>query len=176
MNWLRLCTLLALVALPWIACGGDGPTSPGDGTLEVYLTDAPILGLEQINVFVEGLTVKPENGPLRRIATEVGLVDLLKLQNVTRLLVAAGLEPGRYIHVRVDLDQERSNVVVEGSREELPLQIASEEIKVLGGFELARGRTTRLTLDFDALQSMRQQANGDWLIVPVIVQTGVERD
>lgn len=169
---------LALVGAAYFACGGGGggPTSPGQGTLEVYLTDAPTLGLEQINVFVVGLSVKPETGPLQQIANELGTVDLLKLQDVTRLLAAAGLEPGRYVHVRVDLDQDRSNVVEQGSREELPLQIASEQIKVLGGFDLERRRTTRVTLDFDALQSMRQKGNGDWLMVPVIIQTNVEMD
>ena len=165
---------LLAVAAVW-SCSSD-PTSPGSGTLAVEMIDAPTDALESINVFIIGLTIKPVDGPIERIANEVGLVDLLELRNATRLLVTAGVEPGTYDHLRVELDQERSTVVESVSGEEKPLKIASEEIKVNGGFIVTGGDRTTVTLDFDAEKSIHQQGNGQWLLVPVIIQSKVEQD
>ena len=60
--------------------------------------------------------------------------------------------------------------------QEKPLKIASQEIKVNGGFTIQEKRETTVTLDFDALESLRQQGNGDWLLVPIIVQEKVVQE
>ena len=166
---------LLLVGAIW-ACSSDGPASPTTGTLAIEMTDKPTELLESINVYIIGLTVKPEERPIERIANEVGLVDLLSLQNATQLLAIASVEPGSYNHIRVELDEDRSNVVEKGSGEEKPLKIASEEVKVNGGFEVVRGDRTTIVLDFDAEQSIRLQGNGQWLLVPVILQAEVRQD
>jgi hypothetical protein len=171
----RLSSSIIILAgvLLFPACGSDGPTSPRTGTLRVELTDDPTDQLEEINVFITGLTVKHAQNPVERITDEIGLIDLLSLQDTTQLLAAVGVEPGTYQFIQVDLDQERSDVVEIGEGHK-PLKIASEEIKVLGGFEVREGGTTTVTLDFDAEASIRQQGNGDWLLVPVIVQANVD--
>ena len=155
------------------ACGSDGPTTPRTGTLRVELTDDPTDQLAEINVFITGLTVKHSQSPVERIADEIGLVDLLSLQDTTQLLAAVAVESGTYQYIRVDLDEERSHVVEIGSGQQ-PLQIASEEVRVLGGFEVEEGGTTTVTLDFDAAASIRQQGDGGWLLVPVIVQANTQ--
>ncbi len=58
----------------------------------------------------------------------------------------------------------------------VPMSNASEKISVVGGFEVVEGSMTTVTLDFDAAESVRQQGNGDWLIVPVIVQANVVQE
>lgn len=172
---LWIAVLVAAVGSFLLGCGGsDSPTGVASGTLAVEMKDAPTDELAELNVYIVGLTVKPVDGPVERIAAEVGLVDLLELQSTTELLATVPLEPGPYTFIQVDLDQERSNVVELASGAELPLQIASQEIKVLGGFEVFGGDTTRLTLDFDAAQSLRKRGDGSWLLVPVIVQERVE--
>ena len=145
------------------------------GMLAVDLKDAPIDEVAELNVYIVGLTVKPAEGPVVRIAEDVGLVDLLQLQSTTQLLVLTPIEPGPYTFIRVDLDQEQSSVVEVGGAVR-PLQIASQEIKVNGGFEVLPADQTRLTLDFDAAQSLQKKGNGDWLLVPVIIQEKVETD
>jgi hypothetical protein len=171
-----LCVATLLCLLITIGCSGDGPTSPSTGTLAVRLTDAPTDLLAQINVYIVGLTVKRSDAPNEQIASDIGLVDLLSLRDTSQLLATVGVEPGFYNHIFVDLDQDQSNVVELASGLEQPLQIASEQIKVLGGFEVRERGTTTVLLDFDAEASIRQQGNGGWLLVPVIVQANVQID
>ncbi len=74
----------------------------------------------------------------------------------------------------MDLDETQSTVVEAASGEMKNLKIPSQEIKVLGGFEVLEGGTTTLTLDFDAAQSLKKRGNGEWLLQPVILQIGIE--
>ena len=158
------------------ACG-DGDSSPispsGQGTLKVFLTDAPAVQVSQVHVFIAGLTVKRSESPVERIANETGLVDLLALAGRTQLLVSAGVTPGTYEFIQVDLDESQSSVVEDANGEPKPLKIPSTEIKVLGGFEVLDAGVTTLVLDFDAYQSLVQQGNGQWLLKPVIVMREV---
>lgn len=53
----------------------------------------------------------------------------------------------------------------------MPVQIPSEEIKILGRFEVfevAAGDPTTITLDFDVEESLVSLGNGNWLLTPVI--------
>ncbi len=166
--------VLAVVVGLMGACGGSGPTAPLGGTLIVRLTDDPADEVSQINVFISGLTVKPSESPVVRIAQEIGIVDLLTLQDSTQVLTTAGVEPGSYQFIRVDLDESQSTIVEAASGEMKNLKIPSQEIKILGGFEVLEGGTTTVTLDFDAAQSLKKRGNGEWLLQPVILQIGVE--
>lgn len=51
-----------------------------------------------------------------------------------------------------------------------PLEIASEEVKVLGGFIVPEAGGAVVTLDFDAASSLVHRGDGDWLLTPVIVR------
>lgn len=172
----KLVNVLAAAGLLALAACSESdyhPTAgPGTGQLTVRLTDAPADDVSEINVWVTGLTIKKTDAPVARIANEIGLVDLLTLQGTTMELVELGVPAGDYEYVQVELDQERSNVRVLATGELAPLQIASEEVKVLDGFTVPDGGSLEITLDFDAAASLRQQGNGDWLLVPVIVRVG----
>jgi hypothetical protein len=156
----------ALVA----GCDGGGPSGPnGTGRLAVRMTDAPIDDVAQINVHITGLTVKRVDAPVERIANDVGTFDLLTLADTSVLLTSADVQAGDYEFIRVELSENGSSIVLEGSTEELPLSIASDEIKVQGGgFTVNDDGTTTVLLDFDAKASLVQQGNGQWLLTPVI--------
>ena len=165
--------LVALAALLLSAGCNDNSTRPAlQGNLEVRLTDAPIEGVSEVNVYITGVTVKPAGGPVERIANDVGLVDLLTLRGSSQLLARAAVVPGPYEFVQIDLDQDRSNIVLTAGRLAVPLRIASEQVQVLGGFTVQSATDTVLTLDFDAAASLRREGNGDYLLVPVITQVG----
>jgi hypothetical protein len=122
------------------------------------------------------LQVKRSEEPEAHIAVDIGLVELLSLENTSQLLAAVDIEPGTFEHIMVELDQDASWVREKDSELQKPLQIASETIKVLGGFEVTEGSETTVLLDFDAEQSVRQTGNGEWLLVPVIVLANVSHD
>ncbi|MFQ5789274.1 MAG: DUF4382 domain-containing protein, partial [Acidobacteriota bacterium] len=88
-------TLLGLLGASFSACrGGGSPTSVG--TLAIQLTDDPTDEVSQVNVYINGLMVKHDQRPVERIARNVGIVDLLSLQDTTQLLATAGVEAGVY--------------------------------------------------------------------------------
>ena len=165
--------LAAALGLLFVACNGSNssPTSAsGTGHLTIKMTDAPTDEVSEINVYVTGLTIKKSDAPVQRIATDLGIVDLLTLQGTTKQLVDLGVPAGDYEFVQVELDQSRSNVVVKATGDIEPLKIASEQIKVLGGFTVPEGGDLAVTLDFKADESLNQLGNGDWLLTPVITQ------
>jgi len=152
--------------------GGSSVTSSGDplGTLSIYLTDAPTDEVSSVNVYITGLTVKRSGASVERFSDDVGLIDLLTLRNSTLLMAARNVPAGDYEFIRIELDQSRSNVIDISTKKILPLKIPSEEIKVLGGFSVAKGGATNVVLDFDADKSLVKLGNGNWLLKPVIVK------
>jgi hypothetical protein len=168
---LKLLALTVAVAGLFGACdGGNSPSSTsGTGRLSVRMTDAPVDEVSSVNVYVTGLTIKPVDGPVQRIANDIGLIDLLTLQGTTLELVNLGVPAADYEFVMLELDQDQSNVVLLEGGEVVPLQIASEEVKVLGGFHVPDGGEAIVVFDFDAGASLRHLGNGDWLLVPVIL-------
>lgn len=159
---LALSTLLA-------ACDGSNPSGPGGtGRLVVRMTDAPTAGATEINVHITGLTVKRAGAPVERISGDVGTIDLLTLLDTSMLLTAANVPAGEYEFIQVELSEEGSSVVEAGTGDTFPLVIASDEVKVLGGFTVADNGTTTVLLDFDAAASLRHLGNGEWLLTPVI--------
>ncbi len=168
--------ILVLLVLALAAACDDGgsPTASTRGTLTIQLTDQPIEAILEVNVFIAGLTVKRSGADVERIAGEVGVVDLLKLLDATQLLVTAGVGAGSYEFIMVELDESRSSVVEGPVPVTKPLKIPSQEVKVLGGFDVMASGETTVTLDFDASKSLHQEGNGDWLLEPVIVMESVE--
>jgi hypothetical protein len=98
-------TVAGLVA----ACGGS-PTSPsGNTNLRLMLTDAPIEGLEKVNIYFTSVTVKPVGKPTEELALQLqeNPVDLLTLDDkVAREQVADffKFEAGRYVYERRDVE------------------------------------------------------------------------
>lgn len=169
---IRALVATLLVAVGSAACG-DGPASPNTaGRLAIHLTDSPAQDISSVNVYIDGLKIKLADQPEQRFAVDVGLVDLLTLQNSAVLLSEAAVEAGEYEYVMVELDQERSSVVVDSVQ--LPVKIPSEKVKVFGPFEVTEDGFTTLTLDFDAAGSLMQLGNGDWLMTPIIILLHVE--
>ena len=170
---MKLTIFTALLSFLLVGCGGGGSeTSSGgsSGNLNIYLTDAPTDEVTSVNVYIKGLTVKRSGASVERISDDVGLIDLLTLENSTQLIAAANVEPGNYEFIMVELDQSRSNVVVKLTGSTVPLRIPSEEIKVLGGFVVDVDGQTDVVLDFDADQSLVKLGNNNWLLRPVIVK------
>ena len=148
-------SLASLAACVLVACS-DGPTSPsGRPNLVVNLTDDHTDDVAEVNLFFTSVSAKPVNAPAERFL-DLGLTtnpqDLLVLQDTAVTLASGVVEPGLYDFLMINLDEAQSYLVMTGSDDQVPLQIPSEEIKILGGFEVGEGEATTITLDFDAEQ------------------------
>jgi len=164
-------TLLAVAGLV-AACGGS-PTSPsGNANLRLMLTDAPIEGLDKVNIYFTSVTVKPVGKPGEELTLQLSEnpVDLLTLDDKVIGFAAGVVTPGDFEFIHINIDQSKSFIVVKGV--ETPLRVPSEEIKILGGFTVDTNNATTLTLDFDAEASIVTLGNGGFLLKPVIVKTG----
>ena len=174
----RMRLVYGLVMLTLAGAGGvaacGSPTSPsGNANLRLLLTDDPIEGLEKVNIHFTGVTAKPAGQPPEQLALDLqgnNPVDLLTLDDQVIGFATGVVTPGDFEFIHIDIDERQSHIVVNG--EQKPLQVPSEEIKVLGQFTVDEDHMTTLTLDFDAAASIIQLGNGDFLLKPVIVITG----
>lgn len=168
----------------------DGVTA-GKGTLNIYLTDAPG-DYSEVNIKIskiEGhIAIEGEEGEegeegswvILKEWDEDLLVDLIKLEDVSILLVSLELEPNKYTQLRLFLksdEEEDAWVVLEGSEGPEgatltePLEIPSvyqTGIKLNHPFEIIAGMVTKLTIDFDAKKSVIKTGNGKYKLKPVI--------
>jgi hypothetical protein len=154
------------------ACSGN-PTSPsGNANLRLMLTDAPIEGLEKVNIYFTTVTVKPVGKPPEELTLQLpeNPVDLLTLDEKVVGFAAGAVTPGDFEFIHINIDKSKSFIVVNGGQKSL--QVPSEEIKILGGFTVDENHVTTQTLDFDAQASIVTLGNSEFLLKPVIVKTG----
>jgi hypothetical protein len=96
-------------------------------------------------------------------------VELISLRDKTIEVVNTEVPTGVYEYVGFRIDESRSYVVE--SDVSKPLAVPDGDVRVLGPFEVVAGRTTTLTLDFDAEQSLNRLPDGNWAMRPVVVLT-----
>ena len=181
----------------------DDSIAPGKGRLKIYLTDAPGDYLE-VNITIskieahiagedggaEGYWVVLKEWPNGAEPT----FDLIKLQDVSELLVDGFFDVGKYTQLRLfiteaniwieivneeseekivsDSDIEK-DIIVESSEsyEEHSLNIPSNlqtGLKLIHPFEIVDSEETVLTIDFDAEKSIIKTGNGNYKLKPVI--------
>ena len=99
-------------------------------------------------------------------------IDLMDIENVSVLLASLNLESNKYTQLRiffdgdVDLVLERDGEVV---TENLDIPSSDQTgIKLNHTFEIVEGMLTKLTILFDAEQSVVKKGNGEYLLKPVI--------
>jgi hypothetical protein len=168
-----LSCVVATAALLIAACNGGSsynPTMPsGNGQMTVQMTDATTDLVSSVNVYVKAVTVKPRNGAAVRIASDVGMVDVLTLKGTIRDLVTANVAAGDYEYVQIDLDHTKSNVVLKATGTVVALAMVDESIRVNGNITVQDGHRTIVLLDFKADQSLELAIDGHWTLNAVIV-------
>jgi hypothetical protein len=168
----RLIAALAASGLLLTACG-DNPASPsGTGSnLRLMLTDAPA-GVDQVNIYFTSVDAKPVGRSLEHLTLNLSAnpIDLLTLDDKVVGFAAGEVDSGAYEFLHINIDESRSYLVENGVRK--PLRVPSQEIKVVGGFEIDDAHVTTLTLDFDADASLNKLGNGDWMMRPVVLIAG----
>ncbi len=182
--------MLALAAVLAFGCAAPfaGPSggvqSPGTGTLQIRVTDAPKSDRTITKVYVE---VNPVDGiQIHRagsdnsdeagdwisanISAANNPFELLALKNSNGLYAILGdanLPSGNYTQIRMDIKS--VTVTINGENE--TATVPSGKIKFVRPFEVANGATTVLTFDFDAEKSINVTGNGKVMMKPVIKLT-----
>ncbi len=141
------------------------------GTLVMQITDAPAdLNIEKALVTISGVEVHLADGDENAttgwmtVVSEEQTFDLLQLVGVTELLGQTQLEAGKYTQVRLSVTS--AKVTIDGM--EYDLEVPSDKLKLVKGFDIVAGETTTLTLDFDAKESVVATGAGKYLLKPTI--------
>jgi len=168
------------------ACGGSGSGSGDTGTLTLGLTDATVDSVEQVRLYVTGVTVKRDGGPPQSFPVSLtdcaavpgetddcNPVDLLSLQDGLVLTVLADQEllAGRYQWLRLEVDESESYIVEEaGGVADIAVRIPSERgLQLSGGFVILADETTELVMDWDARRGLTDPVGQDgYLLKPTI--------
>ncbi|MBN2459856.1 DUF4382 domain-containing protein [Candidatus Woesearchaeota archaeon] len=169
-------SILIISVLVLSGCGGDGSSGENGGTsgsakgtLEMQVTNGPAeLEYEKAEVTISGIEVfqgevEDPNGKWVSVITGPKTFDLMAIRGVT-ILVGSGQAPvGRYTQVRFNID--KATIVIDG--QSIDLSIPTKQARVIRGFEINSGETTKLTLSFDARYSI-VEIPGGYVMRPVI--------
>ena len=169
--------ILVLLFIGTILISGCDQEPRTTGTLVMEITDAPSeLNIEKALVTISNVRVhlaEDENVTDENSTTESNwftvveksqTFDLITIKEVKEFLGSAELNAGRYTQIRLDVD--KALVTIDGT--EYNLTIPSKTIKLTKGFNIDVNKTTTLTLDFDAQNSIHPSAKEKYIMRPTI--------
>jgi hypothetical protein len=156
-------TLFAVAAVALIA----GSCNSGRaGNFALYMTDAPIVGLEHVYITFSQIEVRKDGEDVfLPILTESTEVDLLELRDREEKLVDVDLEPATYAAIRLTISA--AQIVYEGQTYTLTID-PPKVVTVPVSFTVAEDGTVKCLLDFDAAQSVSENG-GLFSLAPVII-------
>ena len=138
-------------------------------TLEIRATDdPPPKDVTEILVTVSNIEVnmatEDEAGGWITVVSEPKTFDLIKIAGIEEILGSVELTPGQYNQIRLEV--EKVDVTLEGTV--TAASVPSGKLMLPGGFNVAAGETTILTLDFDAGKSVIVTGNKRVMVKPGI--------
>jgi len=141
-----------------------GCTADKTGNFELYLTDQPIDGLEQVLITITAIKVQKDDGSITTVWEGERTFDLLLLQDIEERILDVELEQGTYTHVIVVISG--AAIVVRGITYDISIS-PSLEVRIPVAFTVLNNHVTEVVLDFQADQSI--EGFGDqYLLLPVI--------
>ena len=161
--------LIAILAL--VAVGLSGCVQSDTGTLVMKITDAPgnlnitkaLVTISDVEVHLAGdANATNETGWLT-VVKEEKTFDLIKIKDVKELVGESDLKAGKYTQIRLNVN--KALVTIDGT--EYDLTIPSKTIKLVKPFDIVESKTTTLTLDFDAKESIKS-AGDKYVMTPTI--------
>jgi hypothetical protein len=141
-----------------------GCTADKTGNFELYMTDQPIDGLEQVLITITAIKVQKDDGSITTVWEGERTFDLLLLRDIEERILDVELEQGIYTPVIIAIS--RAAVVINGRTFEISIS-SSLEVRIPVAFTVLNNRVTEVVLDFHADQSI--EGFGDqFLLLPVI--------
>ncbi len=147
------------------------------GTINLYLTDAPagvnvssvIVTLSDIEVHYAGAkasnsTENDTQGEWSTIVTGPVTHDLMTVKDAVAFLGSQEVKAGKYTQIRLNV--ESAKATIDGKEENLT--IPSGTVRIVRNFEVVSGEEIKLTLDFNAEDSIISQGNNQYKMQPTI--------
>jgi len=189
MKKLLIIALLSLVLLTFGCI--ENPPEAKTGKLSLSITDKQVEGIEELHVTFTAVEIHKaaaeqtqlqdqnsdinsdtnseeennETGEWILFSEEEKTFDLMQLKSsegLKEILGEKGLEAGKYTQIRLIVKEVKAKI----NGEEFDVEVPSGEIKLAHGFEIKKGETTELILDFSP-ESVIQSGQG-YKLKPVI--------
>jgi len=177
-------TILVILSLAAGAC--TQPTPPavpeGNGTISVYVTDAPaddevtgiVVTLSEVQVHMvlpeqeQSATVnqsQDDGGKWVTIDTgDDATFDLLQIEGIEQFLGESEVEAAKYTQVRLVVDEVQVSL---GSSDLTHATLPSGELKLVHPFDVMAGETIALIIDFEAKKMVTVTGAGNINVKPV---------
>jgi hypothetical protein len=159
--------VIVAVAFTVLGCSDSGTTPAQTGHLKLYLTDAQLAGVEQVNITFSSVEVHL-NGVWTTVTGAPITVNLLDWNNgKTMVLGDKDLGPGSYTQIRLNVS--KSEIVVDGVTKPLTIPSGDETgLKLIHSFDITAGTTSEIVLDFDVSKSVTKTGNNEYKLKPTI--------
>ena len=141
-----------------------GDLSPGMGMIEVYVTDPPPPGVDEVWVDIENLEVHKTGGNWTSVAVDTDPFNLKEIEGIQDFLASQIVDVGKYTQIRFDVESVR--IVANGDNQ--TARVPSGKIKLIGNFNVTENNTTGITLDFNGEKSVIKTGKGEYIFKPVI--------
>ena len=179
---------LGILALMSGACAQPTPTQAVTGTLKVYVTDARsreevtsiMVKVSEVQVH-KALAEQEQEQEQQQIQQGEGewisvnitddarTFDLLDIEGIEQYLGQVEVEAVKYTQVRLVVDAVQVEFNDSGNLEDA--RIPSKELKIVHPFNIVKGETTALVIDFDADRMVTVTGSGDIIVKPVVKLT-----
>jgi heat shock protein HslJ len=179
-------SVLVILALVVGGCAEPSPTQATTGTLKVYVTDARSREeISKIMVTVSEVQVhkalaeqeqeqqQAKEGQGEWISITIDdtakTFNLLDIEGIEQYLGQVDVLAVKYTQVRLVVDAVQ--VEFDNSGELEDARIPSKELKIVHPFNIVKGETTALVIDFDADRMVTITGSGDIIVKPVVKLT-----
>ncbi|MEK6974904.1 MAG: DUF4382 domain-containing protein [Candidatus Thermoplasmatota archaeon] len=145
----KLAGLLAMTSLALVALAGCSSQSSDEGSLALYVKDAPLDQYDQLRVTITRAEALPDQASdWVTVYDGEKTVDLLALQSPTakEKLAELGVPAGPYSGLRLAISEA---VGIDANGTEYQLVVAGNVLTVLESFEIGKGADLSLLLDID---------------------------
>jgi hypothetical protein len=152
------------------------------GILEILVTDAPAYDISAVDMTIANIEVHlgiedEEQEDVDEDGWETVIegsrsFELLALRGIEAFLGSKELEIGHYTGIRMDIEE--VIVTVDGGTRSAT--VPGGKLKLISSFNIEAGKTTALTLDFDAEKSVVIAGNGKVNFKPTIKIIVVQYD
>ncbi len=174
---MRILTFAISTMLLLTACGGGGSsgnrvtTAPLEtGGFTLLAGDMSLDGIDEVNIDIESVVLIGAGGQEEVAGSDIGVINLLDLRNVTQVLALGELPARQYSKIRLFINS-LEIVESDGDREDAQLPANGKiDLNPQGPFEISADQHLILQIDFDLERSLHlvQTGNSRYRFRPVV--------
>jgi hypothetical protein len=176
-----LCSLVLAIIVGANGCARvtGQPTRPAtgsNGTVSVFLTDAPADGVVAFSIQVTGVSLVGSNGASTNISRGVQEIEMRHLQLAPTLAFQSNIVPTghftslnmSFANPQITLADAQGNVTILNANTTPSVHLSNFTINDPINLALQAAASASLAIDFDLRQSLQRDSIGNYVVTPVV--------